>query len=183
MTSIYKIRNIINGNIYIGKTVATIQHRWNDHIYSALNNDKDGNCPLHRAIRKYGKDAFQLELIEQCDDNLGSEREIYWIAYYDSYNNGYNATIGGDGNPIYNYNEILRLWNEGKTNKAICSILGCDKGVVTNALYSFNVDKSELLKRRSKSISKIDDNKVLELWDKEYTVIQISKELQVSDKY
>jgi hypothetical protein len=33
------------------------------------------------------------------------EKEIYWIAHYDTYNNGYNSTIGGDGNQGYKPSE------------------------------------------------------------------------------
>lgn len=59
-------------------------------------------------MAKFGKENFIIEEIEQCDNSKLNERERYWIDYYDSYNNGYNLTLGGAGNyknkkPIYCY--------------------------------------------------------------------------------
>ena len=89
---IYKITNVINGKIYIGQSI-NILNRWIQHRCS---ND---NMPIHRAMRKYGVDNFILEILEECDRTELDEREIYWIGYYDGYNdiNCYNATRGGEG--------------------------------------------------------------------------------------
>lgn len=54
------------------------------------------NRVFHRASQKYGEENFEWAILEECEDNELNEREIYWIAYYDTYNNGYNATKGGD---------------------------------------------------------------------------------------
>lgn len=48
-------------------------------------------------MNKYGVSHFYPEAIEECDDSSLDSREVFWIQYYDSYKNGYNATIGGDG--------------------------------------------------------------------------------------
>lgn len=49
-------------------------------------------------MRKYGIENFQVTILESgIKRELLDEREIYWIAYYDSYNNGYNETKGGRG--------------------------------------------------------------------------------------
>ena len=47
----------------------------------------------------YGKENFTLDIIEEgiTDPEYLKEREIYWIAYFDDFHNGYNRTIGGDG--------------------------------------------------------------------------------------
>lgn len=50
---------------------------------------------IKRAIHKYGKDKFHISLIEEVSVEKLNEREKYWITYYDSYNNGYNLTLGG----------------------------------------------------------------------------------------
>ncbi len=55
------------------------------------------NNRIYRAMRKHGKENFQIEAIEECDNEVLNEREIYWISEKDSYHNGYNATLGGDG--------------------------------------------------------------------------------------
>lgn len=97
MIKIYKITNKINQKIYIGKT-KNIDRRWKDHIRLAFTkNQKEYNKPLYMAFRKYGINNFLFEIIEEVNNDKGEEREQYWIKYYDSYNKGYNASIGGDG--------------------------------------------------------------------------------------
>ena len=94
---VYKVTNKVNGKVYIGITSKGISARWKEHLYSA-----ERECPfkLHRAIRKYGKENFSIELIDFCNswDEL-TEKEQYYIAQYDSMNDekGYNMTEGGDG--------------------------------------------------------------------------------------
>ena len=88
---IYKITNIQNNKIYIGQTIRPIQDRFHRHINDALNNVLDTH--FARAIRKYGKDNFIIEQIDQAQtqDEL-NKKEQYWIQYYDSVQNGYNET-------------------------------------------------------------------------------------------
>lgn len=56
------------------------------------------------AIQEYGWDSFHHDIIEiieaETKDELNkvlNEREKYYIGLYDSYNNGYNNTQGGEG--------------------------------------------------------------------------------------
>jgi len=92
---IYKHTNKINGKSYIGKTKNKVDYRLNQHIRSSNNGS---NNVFHRALRKYGIDNFETSILE---DNISDEnidiREEYWIKYYNTFNNGYNMTIGGDG--------------------------------------------------------------------------------------
>lgn len=96
MGIIYKSTNKINGRVYIGKTVRDFEHRKAQHKTQALNNRY--NSYFHHAIRKYGWDNFDWEVIDFHDDEgtLGLMEEAY-ILFFDSYNNGYNLTRGGDG--------------------------------------------------------------------------------------
>lgn len=98
MQGIYKITNITNNKCYIGKS-NNIERRWQDHKRLAfLLNSKEYNKALYQAIRKYGIDNFNFEIIEELDNyDLSSEREIFWIAYYNSFKEGYNESLGGDG--------------------------------------------------------------------------------------
>lgn len=48
--------------------------------------------------------------MEECDNEQLNEREIYWISYYDTFYNGYNATLGGDGNCRYDYDSIVNYY-------------------------------------------------------------------------
>jgi hypothetical protein len=54
-------------------------------------------------MNKYGIENFELALIENAEAELLDERERYWIEYYDTYKNGYNATLGGEGKTLYDY--------------------------------------------------------------------------------
>ena len=94
---IYTITNIINNKKYVGLSF-NIEERWQQHIKYAFkeSNDRYHNNRIYNALRKYGIDNFKFEIIEECKKEKLKEREIYWIDYYDAYNNGYNLTIGGD---------------------------------------------------------------------------------------
>lgn len=92
MIGIYKITNTENGKCYIGQS-RDIEARWQKHL-SAYK-----SCPdweLYRAFKKYGISKFTFEIIEECQIKELNEREIYWITQYDSFNNGYNMTLGGE---------------------------------------------------------------------------------------
>lgn len=93
MGIIYKITNTENGKMYIGQTKQRLCDRWADHKKNFLT--LQDNMAIHKAMYKYGKSSFVLEEIEKCDNDLLDEREIYWIAFYDTYHNGYNSTPGG----------------------------------------------------------------------------------------
>ena len=96
MIGIYKITNQINGKIYIGQSI-DIELRWKAHQTRFNNpNSHEYDYHLYRSMRKYGLDNFSFELVELCEKDELNDRERYWIKYYDSYNNGYNETEGGN---------------------------------------------------------------------------------------
>ena len=88
---IYKITNIQNNKVYIGQTIRPIEQRFRRHLNDALNNILDTH--FARAIRKYGKENFIIEQIDeaQTQDEL-NQKEQYWIRYYNSVKEGYNET-------------------------------------------------------------------------------------------
>lgn len=96
---VYKITNLINGKIYIGITNQGSKVRWCKHCSDSR---QGSDFPIHNAIRKYGEDNFQIEVIEVIENedyDYLKAREVYWVKVYDSYNRekGYNLTLGGDG--------------------------------------------------------------------------------------
>lgn len=102
---IYRIQNKINGKIYIGKSV-DIKRRWSSHITDSNVDDERWNSnyrgvktPIHAAIRKYGKENFVFEILEECNKEELNDKEKYWIKTLNATNkeNGYNITLGGDG--------------------------------------------------------------------------------------
>jgi group I intron endonuclease len=94
ISGIYKIENKINGHKYIGCS-KNIYVRWQEHKKDSQQLD----FPLYRAIRKYGIDNFTFEIVEKCNIELLYEKEKFWITFYNSYDDGYNATRGGESNP------------------------------------------------------------------------------------
>lgn len=145
---IYKITNQINGKVYIGKA-GNIERRWYEHRSDAKNPNKTYH--LYQAMRKYGLDNFIFEIIEECppDNDILSEREKYWINYYDSYNNGYNETLGGEGKLLYNPQEIYSLWDKGLSVLEITEQLHCEKQVVYDNLQNYSAYSTEESIRRA----------------------------------
>ena len=119
---IYKITNLINQKAYIGKTVNSISERWKEHKRDCK---RFSDRPLYRAFNKYGIDNFKVELVEEVDIKDLSEREIYWIGYYHTYTEGYNATLGGDGKILYDYDLIAELIRNQYSTQEIIQEVGC----------------------------------------------------------
>ena len=88
---IYKITNIQNNKVYIGQTIRPIKDRFHRHINDALNNIIDTH--FARAIRKYGEENFKIEEIDMATSQEElTQKEQYWIQYYNSVQEGYNET-------------------------------------------------------------------------------------------
>lgn len=127
---IYKATSATTGKVYIGQTSQNLQERINQHNSHAYGCQY--NYHFHNAIRKYGVNDFDYEIIE---DNIASkdilnEREKYWISYYNSYYEGYNSTMGGDGSVRRDDELIAKLFRDGYTTQEICEITGYHRGTV-----------------------------------------------------
>lgn len=96
---IYLIQNKTTKQKYIGQSI-NIERRWKQHCRKHDRN----NSRIDNAIGKYGKNNFELIIIEETsnDTDILNKREQYWINYYNTYKNPYhyNLTLGGDDNPM-----------------------------------------------------------------------------------
>lgn len=159
MAYIYKITNKLNGKIYIGKTLHSIEERWRQHCRDSKKESKERR-PLYAAIRKYGEENFFIEQVEECSDNVVNERETYWIEWYGSFKYGYNATLGGDGKHYLDYDLICEVYNQTQNMKETAQICGCHPDSVNNVLMERKIQKTttqEIIKKRdSKMINQYD---------------------------
>ena len=89
---IYLITNKINGKRYVGQTIRPLSERWKDHCRANDNNY------FHNAIRKYGKENFELKIIDAATNGLELDaKEIYWINKLNTlFPHGYNLKQGGN---------------------------------------------------------------------------------------
>ena len=170
---IYKITNNINNKIYIGKTLHPIEKRFNEHCKDAFR-DRNEKRPLYAAMRKYGVENFEIELVEEISIDRLSEREIYWINHYNSYCNGYNATKGGDGKQLYDYQAIVNEFLSGKLIKELAIEFECCEDTISQALKLANINsKQNSIKNTYKKLVACDlkDNVIQEFESRKAAVL------------
>lgn len=136
MAYIYKITNTLNGKMYIGKTEQTIEKRFQQHCNDSQREGME-NRPLYKAMRKYGVEFFSIEEIEQTDQP--EEREIYWIEFYGTFKNGYNATLGGDGKKYIDYDLVVATYQELQNARKTAEKLNISDDSVFNILKLRNI--------------------------------------------
>lgn len=139
---IYKITNIQNNKVYIGQTKETLQQRFSRHMgYQSVEHDSK----FYRAVRKYGRNNFTIEQIDEAftQDEL-DEKEVYWIRYYNSVNNGYNSNdhkgrVGGDTLSDHpNLSEIKRKLSDSKMGAKNPMAKGViAKNIITGEMFQF----------------------------------------------
>ena len=165
---IYKIVNTLNNKCYIGQSI-NIQNRLIAHTM------KSAGQYIDKSIQYYGKENFTFEVIEKCSTDKLNEKEIYWIAHFNSYYDGYNQTLGGQNSPIGEYNPNSKLaekdisdirkrrflCNEAKTSvyedyKDRISYSGFTK-IWTNANWNtigqsfYSIDRNDFINKEEKS--------------------------------
>jgi hypothetical protein len=95
---IYKVRNRVNGKIYISKCRRNHwRQRWAVHVAHAV---AGGKTYFHKAIRKYGVEAFEIiELARAKSPEALIALEKAYIEQFQSYipKVGYNSMLGGEG--------------------------------------------------------------------------------------
>ena len=178
MNKIYKITNLVNHKVYIGKTQLSIEERFKEHVRDSRRECEEKR-PLYDAMNKYGVENFVIELIE---DNISDEdinnKEQFYIKQYNSYigfenSNGYNATLGGDGKKYKNWNlqEIIDLYNNGNSCAAIARQLNLDASYIRKILKNNGIEVLSTQERAIKEQGKIvyqldiDTNEIINKFD------------------
>lgn len=138
MAFIYCLTNTVNNKGYVGKTTKSLRVRFNEHIEESRK-ERSKHRLLYSAIRTLGADKFKIVLLEECDDSIASEREKYYIDFLDTFHNGYNETLGGDGKPTINHSKALETYF-GYCNVGVAAErLGIDEKTMRKILQESNV--------------------------------------------
>lgn len=161
MAYIYCITNLINGKQYVGKTTTTIEKRFKEHCTDS----KKERCelrPLYTAMNKYGIENFEIKQLIECEISELDYYESYYIKELNTYGKtGYNATKGGDGSVLYNYEEIVKVYLTGLTIKDTAKQFGCCVDIVRKAVNLYGVNRNAQktkVNNRPKAVIQLDIN-------------------------
>lgn len=114
-SGIYKITNSKNGKCYIG-LAKNISQRWSQHRNFEVN---DNSKKLYWAFQEYGIDNFDFEVIKYCEPNKLAYWERYYIEQFDSFKNGYNSSLGGEGGSILTLSDKFDIDYEINTHDSL----------------------------------------------------------------
>lgn len=101
-----------NNKSYIGYTSLSISKRLNKHIQNAQSGH---DTKFYRAIRKYGISQIKSNVLCECISREEAlEKEKFYISSYDTFKNGYNMTLGGEGGFVVP-EEKIEIWKAKKS--------------------------------------------------------------------
>jgi len=152
---IYKITNLINNKIYIGKDTTSDPNYFGSGLL------------INRAKQKYGLSKFIKEIIDETNDyNELSVKEIYWINFYKSNDRsiGYNISSGGDGGDTLSNHPDLELIREKISNNSKTKGKTYEEvfGIENAKIYKDKLSKSNkriLLGKTFDELYGVDDSK------------------------
>jgi hypothetical protein len=136
--NLYLISNSINNKVYVGKTYEALDKRFSEHKRESK---KQLTRPLYKAMNKHGADNFNIELIGTFIQGELEEYEQVAIAEFDSFTNGYNATLGGDGKRYLTITdaEIINTYTVLKNADATAKKLKISEDSVFKVLKANNI--------------------------------------------
>lgn len=131
-------------------------------------------------MNKYGAEHFFVELLEECSLKELEDKEIYWIDKLNTYHNGYNATHGGDGKILYDYDEIIEKYKNGLSVKEISKETGACIDIIYNVLTTNGFD---LVKNAQQKIKKAQGKSCYQLDIKTQEVLNTFETLSDAGRY
>lgn len=114
---IYLTTFLPTGKIYVGKRVKS---RFDENYVGS-------GVKIKNLIKKYGKSEFETHIIDTADtDDELQQKEIFWIANYNSTDDtiGYNIALGGNGAQLEHQSDETKqkisIANKGKKRTIEC---------------------------------------------------------------
>ena len=107
-----------------------------------FSHSKVATTGIDYAIRKYGKENFVVEKLCDCDNSQLDELERYYIQLYDTYNNGYNLTVGGQEITTklnLDENEVIEKYLSGLSITQLCEEYNCCDKTISEILHSHDI--------------------------------------------
>jgi len=107
---IYKLTSP-SGKVYIGQSKYDLDIRWQQHLWLwqlVSRSDDKKRTRLHHAFNKYEPELWKREILLECEQEFASLREQEEIQKHDSFQNGYNMTLGGEGLNGADFSELHR---------------------------------------------------------------------------
>lgn len=171
---IYAIRNLITGKLYIGKS-KDIYRRIKTHATHLNTKSKDENRYLINAWHKYGRISFDYIVLEylEFDNSLLSERELYWMLFYDTTNKdkGYNLRLDSTSNMVVHEDTRKLMSEKGKLR------------------YKNNPEERKKLSEWSTAFWKDNDEAKKEMSlkvsdaNKKFTIVKLTRQLEFVEEY
>ena len=151
---IYKYKSP-SGKVYIGKTIDS-KKRKREHLC----NSKTLINKFYSAVKKYGLDSFEYEVLFESPllpiDELNlmlNEKEKHFIQMFDSFNSGYNMTLGGDGQIGFKHSEktkaLFRKQRQNYSQETLDKMSKASK----NRVVSLETRKKISLSNKGKGMS------------------------------
>ena len=136
MIGIYKIENLINHKIYIGQSIH-IERRWSEHCFPSA------KSLISRAIKKYGKENFSFQVLEECQIEELAEKEIYYIKQFDCVvPKGYNVKDYMDNTEttytFYDKDTFFNIVSDIKTSFLSFQEIGEKYNITVRLVYYIN---------------------------------------------
>lgn len=182
IVGIYKIENLINHKIYIGQS-KHIYSRWCQHRHDG----RHGDTPLYRAFKKYGIENFSFEVLETCKIDEFTEKELFYINYYNSLvPHGYNVVPPKEN---WTTNNIPLKIKEIKevllTTKKTYQKIGEEFGLSSIQIARINRGLAWRIEGEKYPLRKkyytYEANKVISLLQKGLSIKEVAKELNASE--
>ena len=186
MGYIYKLTNVITNKDYIGQTTRTPEIRLKEHIEESKRTRCKGR-KIYKSINEHGIENFKLTTVEECENSELEDREIYYVALYDTCRNGYNETFGGLGKPFVDSiikKDIIETYTKYNISlKEMSGKIGLSRDTIRGVLVENNTEIIREYEQRTDSVQIERDNITIDFDSIRDCAIWISNNLNTKATY